>query len=257
MRIDTAAGYGGAVVDRIARVPQGRDVEQGLGRPDVFGPAYVRESGQRGGGAASLYGPDARLVDEDALSDAATVRSLEQRDREVRRKEEGKGEAVGSSNYIYQMGPDGERYAIGTAAHAVREDGDGEEGASGTRAPDGARLSDADEELVRRLEARDAKVRSHEAAHVMAAGGQAGMPDYTYQTGPDGQQYAVGGSVSISMLATGDEAQTARQAQKAYRAAMATGEPSAQDMKTAAMALARMRQQSGQDFTDPGVNLMV
>lgn len=200
--------------------------------------AYVRETGQPPRESAALYGPDARLEGGEAAVDAATVDKLEQRDREVRQREEAKGEAVGGENYIYKIGPDGKRYAVGTAPHAVRpEDESG--GPSSPHAAGGAELSKEDEDLVRRLEARDAKVRAHEAAHVTAAGGQAGMPVYTYQTGPDGQRYAVGGSVNISILTTGDEAGDARRAQRAYRAAMAAGEPSAQDMRTAALALAK------------------
>ena len=101
---------------------------------------------------------------------------------------------------------------------------------------DGKELSESDEELLQKLKSRDAKVRSHEAAHVMAAGGQASSPTYTYQTGPDGRRYAIGGSVDISIMTTGDGEADARRAKKAYRAAMATGEPSARDLQTATRA---------------------
>ncbi|SBV91690.1 exported hypothetical protein [uncultured delta proteobacterium] len=217
----------------------------------LFGPAYVRE-GQRANGESfpvytadgSLRSGDAMPGDED-LADARAVKALEDRDRQVRRTEDAKGEAVGGSNFIYQMGPDGKRYAIGTAAHAVRQDGGAASGGdaqfgSTARGTDGEPLSSEDEALVQKLEARDAKVRNHEAAHIMAAGGQAaGLATYTYQTGPDGKRYAIGGSVNISMMRTGDAEQDARQAQNAYRAAMATGEPSSRDMQTAARAQAR------------------
>ena len=51
---------------------------------------------------------------------------------------------------------------------------------------------------VERLTERDGEVRAHEMAHLAAAGSlaQGGMK-LTYQTGPDGRQYAVGGSVKI------------------------------------------------------------
>lgn len=227
--------------DHAALLENERVLEQRGVAGQVSENAYVREPGGRSLESGALYGPDARLKGEESAMDAATVNKLEQRDREVRQREEAKGEAIGGENYIYQIGPDGKRYAIGAAAHAVRPEDQSGGSSSVTRAPDGSELSAEDEDLVRRLEARDDKVRAHEAAHVMAAGGQAGMPVYTFQTGPDGRRYAVGGSVSIAILATGDEAGDARRARRAYRAAMAVGEPSAQDMETASLALAKAR----------------
>lgn len=103
-------------------------------------------------------------------------------------------------------------------------------------------LSKNDEALLQRLKARDAVVRNHEAAHVMAAGGQAGSPTYTYQTGPDGKRYAIGGSVNISITTTGDPEADAREAKTAQRAAMAAGEASAADVQTASRAAAKASQ---------------
>lgn len=217
------------VEDRIAAVSSARRVTQtGPGR-DGFAASLVRETRSAGTAEeAALYGSDARMINK-----------LEQRDREVRQTESAKGEALGDSNFIYQVGPDGKRYAIGTAAHAVKPDGGMAEEASKQRGVDGKELSEGDEALLEKLQARDAKVRNHEAAHVMAAGGQAqGLPTYTYQTGPDGRRYAIGGSVNISVMRTGDEEANVRRANKAYRAAMATGEPSVRDMQTAHKAAA-------------------
>jgi len=211
----------------------------------VFGPAYFRE-GQRAPndlfptyGAGGMLHANGASSTEAQLADARAVRALEARDRQVRQKEQAKGEAAGGSNFIYQSGPDGKKYAIGTDAHAVRPEkdslmaGEGDAGTSARRT-DGKSLNHEDAALLQKLKARDAKVRNHEAAHIMAAGGQVhGLPTYTYQTGPDGKRYAIGGSVNISMLRTGDAAYDARQAQNAYRAAMATGEPSTRDMQAA------------------------
>ena len=229
MLYTSSAVQGASGMERVEPVSRTIPAQPRSRAQDPFGPAYVREkqaafSEEEG---AALYGSDARML-----------RKLEQRDREVRQTESAKGEAVGDSNFIYQIGPDGKRYAVGTGPHAVATD----KGADSAdfanqqrpRGVDGKELSESDEELLRKLEARDAKVRNHEAAHVMAAGGQVqGLPSYTYQTGPDGQRYAIGGSVNISMMATGDEDATMRRANKAYRAAMATGEPSARDMQAA------------------------
>ena len=208
----------------------------------AFGPAYVREGPKITGGDMPTYGPDGVLRSgvvapgEEQLVDARAIKALEARDRQVRQDERAKGEAVGSSNFIYQIGPDGKKYAIGTGSHAVRP-----EDPSGLGKDENARsLSAEDKELLQKLQARDAKVRSHETAHIMAAGGQAhGTPTYIYQTGPDGRRYAIGGSVNISMLKTGDAEHDARQARTAYRAAMATGEPSPHDMQAAMRARLR------------------
>ena len=60
-------------------------------------------------------------------------------------------------------------------------------------------LTSGEEQLVKELESRDAEVKAHEAAHQSAGGGMTGAATYTYQQGPDGKMYAVGGEVSISM----------------------------------------------------------
>ena len=221
-----------AVTERMASAYSARPASRSIpGRGDSAN-TFVREAQSGTAEDAVLYGLDARMISK-----------LEQRDREVRRIEEGKGEALGSSNYIYQTGPDGKRYAIGTAVHVVRADGEsvaGENTADAlTRGLNGNEMSRSDKALLEKLKARDAKVRSHEAMHMMAAGGQAqGLPTYTYQTAPDGRRYAIGGSVNISVIQTGDEEANVRRANMAYRAAMATGEPSARDMQTAQKAMA-------------------
>ena len=75
-------------------------------------------------------------------------------------------------------------------------------------------------------------------AQAPAAGQAAGPPSYTYQTGPDGKRYAVGGSVDISMsYNSGDPEASLRSARTAYASAMATGEPSGKDMAAASQAL--------------------
>ena len=57
-------------------------------------------------------------------------------------------------------------------------------------------LSTADLKVVSELKARDQVVRAHEAAHLAAGAGIVTRgASYTYQTGPDGQRYAIGGEV--------------------------------------------------------------
>jgi len=99
-------------------------------------------------------------------------------------------------------------------------------------------LTPEEQQQVEKLKARDAEVRNHEAAHLAAAGQHAqGGPKYVYQTGPDGRQYAIGGSVSIDVSpVSGDPQATLQKAQQVRSAALAPAEPSGQDQKVAAAA---------------------
>ena len=103
---------------------------------------------------------------------------------------------------------------------------------------DGEPLSEQEQEQVERLEDRDAEVRAHELAHKAAAGPYAtGGPTYSYETGPDGKRYAVGGSVQIDVSPVkGDPEATIRKMAVVRRAALAPKEPSAQDRRVAAQA---------------------
>jgi len=99
-------------------------------------------------------------------------------------------------------------------------------------------LDEADLAKVEELKNRDREVRSHEAAHLAAAGQYAkGGPKFDYQRGPDGKNYAVGGEVSIdtSPVPNNPEA-TIRKARQIRAAAHAPAEPSSQDRQVAAQA---------------------
>lgn len=125
-----------------------------------------------------------------------------------------------------------------TASNRVRTlPGQDETGPDG-RKKDTFELSREAEE-IRKLQARDREVRAHEAAHVAVGGAYAGSASYTYERGPDGQSYAVGGEVSISVSAiSGDPQATLQKAQQVRAAALAPAEPSGQDMRVAQRAQA-------------------
>jgi hypothetical protein len=103
---------------------------------------------------------------------------------------------------------------------------------------------EAEQKIVDQLSARDREVRAHEQAHAAVGGQYAGSPTYTYQRGPDGVSYAIGGEVSIdtSPIPNDPEA-TLRKAEQIARAANAPAEPSGQDRAVAAQA-AKMAQQA-------------
>lgn len=95
-------------------------------------------------------------------------------------------------------------------------------------------LSEAEQRQVEELQRTDREVRAHEQAHVAAG---ARNPTYEYQTGPDGKQYAVGGSAQIDFIAPSDDpTEKVAQARKMRAAAMAPVDPSPKDMEVAARA---------------------
>ena len=91
---------------------------------------------------------------------------------------------------------------------------------------------------IQALKARDSEVRTHEQAHLRAAGGIAtGGASFTFQTGPDGKRYAIGGEVQIDTSpVSGDPEATLRKAETIRRAALAPASPSPQDYSVAASA---------------------
>lgn len=95
-------------------------------------------------------------------------------------------------------------------------------------------LSEEEEREVEELRRRDQEVRAHEQAHAAAG---ARNVRYEYQTGPDGHQYAVGGSADIDIQTGGNDPEAKiAEARKARTAAMAPADPSPKDMAVAAKA---------------------
>jgi hypothetical protein len=87
------------------------------------------------------------------------------------------------------------------------------------------------------LSARDRQVRTHEQQHQAAGGSLAGSASFTFETGPDGVQYAVGGEVPIDLSTVpGDPAQTISRMEIVRSAALAPADPSAADRAAAATA---------------------
>ncbi|MWV15251.1 hypothetical protein F3I16_04250 [Pseudomonas sp. L-22-4S-12] len=100
-----------------------------------------------------------------------------------------------------------------------------------------------EQQQIASLASRDREVRSHEQAHAAVGGAYAGAPSYTYQRGPDGKTYAVGGEVGIDVSPIpGDPQATLRKMDVVQRAALAPAEPSAQDRRVAAQAQAQASQ---------------
>ena len=98
------------------------------------------------------------------------------------------------------------------------------------------KLSTDEKRLVKNLSSRDSEVRAHEAAHQAAAGSLAGAASYTYQQGPDGKMYAIGGEVSISTPSGSSPEEALKNARTVAASALAAGDPSPQDFSVASSA---------------------
>jgi hypothetical protein len=90
---------------------------------------------------------------------------------------------------------------------------------------------------LQQIKLRDGEVRSHEQAHLSAAGQYArGGASFTYQKGPDGVSYAVAGEVNIDVTKELSPEATIAKMQTIKRAALAPANPSGADRRVAAQA---------------------
>jgi hypothetical protein len=120
------------------------------------------------------------------------------------------------------------------SADAASDQSTGESSGS-TAGNDG--LTQDEQSEVTELKQRDEEVRTHEQAHQSAGAGLTGAVSYTYQTGPDGKRYAVGGEVSIDTSPVRNSpSQTIRKMEQVIAAALAPADPSGQDRAVAAQA---------------------
>jgi hypothetical protein len=105
----------------------------------------------------------------------------------------------------------------------------------------------AEKSQIDQLKKIDRETRAHEQAHKSAGGAYASAASYTYEIGPDGRQYAVAGEVQIdSAPIVGDPAASIAKLEIVIKAALAPGQPSAQDFKVAAQARAEIQKAQGE-----------
>jgi len=117
---------------------------------------------------------------------------------------------------------------------AYQRNADGDDATFTSRAD---QLTEEERAEVEKLRARDREVRAHEEAHRAAAGPLfRGGPTYSFQTGPDGRKYAVGGSVQIDTSPGRTPEESVRKARRIRQAALAPAEPSSTDRAVAAKA---------------------
>lgn len=109
----------------------------------------------------------------------------------------------------------------------------GQDPSAGKENAEDQQQQQAEQKKLTELKQRDAEVRSHEQAHAALGGQYADSPQYEYERGPDGRQYAVGGEVSIDVSEAATPEETIRKAQQVKAAALAPAEPSSQDLRVA------------------------
>ncbi|MRX10890.1 catalase [Pseudoduganella sp. FT25W] len=91
--------------------------------------------------------------------------------------------------------------------------------------------------VLDKLKSRDLEVRQHEAAHMAAAGGLATSgASFTYERGPNGVNYAIGGEVNIDTSPGATPEETIERARTIQAAALAPAAPSDADRAVAAQA---------------------
>lgn len=96
-------------------------------------------------------------------------------------------------------------------------------------------LSKAQKQQVEDLQARDTEVRAHETAH-QSSGASTGAASFSYQKGPDGRMYAIGGEVGVSFKEGSTPQESIQNARAVIAAAMAPANPSPQDYSVASSA---------------------
>jgi hypothetical protein len=116
--------------------------------------------------------------------------------------------------------------------------------------PSGKELTEEEQRQVEELKKIDKNTRTHEQAHLSAAGGYARVgAQYNFVTGPDGKRYANGGHVDLDVGKEKTPEETIRKADTVRRAALAPADPSSSDRQIAAAAT-KMKMEAHQELSE-------
>ena len=168
----------------------------------------------------------------------------------LRKQAELANDVIGNSSHNSSGDGSGNNSGQDSAKHSEQEankqnsDGSGQS-KPGQTSSSSDQQSSADElantQIIRSLENRDKAVRNHESAHAAVGGSFTGAPSYSYEIGPNGKKYAVGGEVSVDLTPiAGEPTETIAKMSKVQAAALAPANPSAQDIRVAASAASIM-----------------
>ncbi|WMC10829.1 putative metalloprotease CJM1_0395 family protein [Oceanimonas pelagia] len=168
------------------------------------------------------------------------------------------GDQAGPQQTEGQKTDDGEQ-AVGEEQQSERTEQPDAEAASRPAKPSGEPMSEQEVAELQDLKLRDQEVRTHEQQHAAVGGQHTGAPNYEYETGPDGKQYAVEGHVQVDMSpVAGDPQATIEKMQQVKAAALAPAQPSQADKSAAAQAdrlmaeaQAELQQQHGTGSQQP------
>ncbi len=145
-----------------------------------------------------------------------------------------RGEVEQGQRATQTRGGDREDHSEATGPVAGAQQGSADESESQKHKE---QIEQKEQQQIRELAARDREVRAHEQAHAGLGGQFAGAPRYTFERGPDGVNYAVGGEVSIDTGKIANNAEASiEKARTVRRAALAPADPSPQDRRVAALA---------------------
>jgi hypothetical protein len=143
---------------------------------------------------------------------------------------------------ISGVSPSGNLYA--STANQGRSVSSPSSAGSGASSQASQQLTPDEQKQVQKLKERDRQVRQHEQAHMTAGAGLVTSgASFTYQKGPDGANYAIGGEVGISTSPGRTPDETIQRARQIRAAALAPADPSGQDRAVAAQA-SQMEQQA-------------
>ena len=215
--------------------PAAKSENPAEGQEDVQG---AESSGSVLSGAAAAAGSSKGLTPEEEKEVARLKERESQIKAEVQSAVNRGVDGASTAQFSYTTGPDEQRYVSGLQ--------DGQSGAGNPDAkspeeddsPGGRNLSEEEQKQVEEMKQRDREVHTHEQAHVSAAAGMAGAPVYEYETGPDGQRYAVAGHVDVKTSGSSNPDTALREAEAVKRAANAPADPSSADRAAAASAAA-------------------
>ena len=103
---------------------------------------------------------------------------------------------------------------------------------------------------IRQLEMTEQEVIKHEQAHKSVGGSLTGPVSYTYTDGPDDRRYIYGGEVPINVKEGSTLEETLKILKRVHEAALASSDPSSQDLRVAASAVSQMQQVRGEIATE-------
>lgn len=206
---------GNPAVDLARRENQRRDVIEPVAQMErgAAEKGVISEDKSRNGSSSNVYTPEDNKSRQNELKQAIEGR---QQNSDGQSGEQSSGEQSSGQ----QSGQSDRR--------------SGEQSSDGQNSSSDKAQQQREQQQLAELKKRDAEVRAHEQAHASVGGSLAGAPSYEFETGPDGEKYAVGGEVQIDVSeVAGDPQATIAKMQQVRAAALAPAEPSGPDRQIA------------------------